>query len=226
MTISATTQGLRPGVCTSSNRPATPFEGQMIYETDTDLTYIYGGSAWQQVSGGTAVGNSGLVYVTSGALSSTATNFAGCFTTTYENYRIVFSKVNVGAGWLQFQMLNSTTAFASSLYHSAFVSNNSSSGSPASDRGTAITVGYLGYNFQSTTDGSMSASFDFMNPFGTGRTFFNGQASSYYSVTPFFQVLNGGGGVDSTNSFDGIRISSSGGGTLIGNVAIYGYRKA
>ena len=46
MTISATTQGLRPGVCTSSNRPVTPFEGQTIYETDTDLTLVYSGSAW------------------------------------------------------------------------------------------------------------------------------------------------------------------------------------
>jgi hypothetical protein len=46
MTISATTQGLRPGVTTSSNRPATPFEGQMIYETDTDLMLVYNGSAW------------------------------------------------------------------------------------------------------------------------------------------------------------------------------------
>jgi len=46
MTISATTQGLRPGVTTSSNRPATPFEGQMIYETDTDKTLVYSGSAW------------------------------------------------------------------------------------------------------------------------------------------------------------------------------------
>ena len=47
MTISATTQGLRPGVCTSSNRPATPFEGQMIYETDTDVLSIWTGAAWQ-----------------------------------------------------------------------------------------------------------------------------------------------------------------------------------
>ena len=46
MTISATTQGLRPGVTTSSNRPASPFEGQMIYETDTDKTLVYSGSAW------------------------------------------------------------------------------------------------------------------------------------------------------------------------------------
>ena len=46
MTISATTQGLRPGVCTSSNRPASPFEGQMIYETDTDKVLVYNGTAW------------------------------------------------------------------------------------------------------------------------------------------------------------------------------------
>ena len=50
MTISATTQGLRPGVCTSSNRPATPFEGQMIYETDTDKVLVYNGSAWLYLS--------------------------------------------------------------------------------------------------------------------------------------------------------------------------------
>ena len=36
----------KPGVCTSSTRPATPYEGQMIYETDTDKVLIYNGSAW------------------------------------------------------------------------------------------------------------------------------------------------------------------------------------
>ena len=37
---------LRPGVCTSSTRPAAPFEGQTIYETDTDRLLSYDGSAW------------------------------------------------------------------------------------------------------------------------------------------------------------------------------------
>ena len=50
MTISATTQGLRPGVCTSSNRPASPFEGQMIYETDTDNVLVWNGTAWLYLS--------------------------------------------------------------------------------------------------------------------------------------------------------------------------------
>jgi hypothetical protein len=38
---------VRPGVCTSSTRPASPFEGQVIYETDTDLVQVYNGSGWK-----------------------------------------------------------------------------------------------------------------------------------------------------------------------------------
>ena len=46
MPISNLSNGLRTGVCTSTNRPTTPYEGQVIYETDTDLTYVYNGSSW------------------------------------------------------------------------------------------------------------------------------------------------------------------------------------
>lgn len=50
MTISATSQGLKPGVCTSSNRPANPFDGMMIYETDTNLVRIWNGTAWKTLA--------------------------------------------------------------------------------------------------------------------------------------------------------------------------------
>lgn len=33
-------------VCTSSTRPASPFTGQPIYETNTKLSYVWSGSAW------------------------------------------------------------------------------------------------------------------------------------------------------------------------------------
>jgi hypothetical protein len=33
-------------VCTSSTRPGSPFDGQVIYETDTDATKVWNGSAW------------------------------------------------------------------------------------------------------------------------------------------------------------------------------------
>lgn len=40
----------KPGVCTSSTRPASPYEGQYIYETDTDKTWFWNGSAWIQTT--------------------------------------------------------------------------------------------------------------------------------------------------------------------------------
>jgi len=36
----------QPGVCTSSTRPVSPYEGLVIYETDTDRTMIWNGSSW------------------------------------------------------------------------------------------------------------------------------------------------------------------------------------
>ena len=50
---------IKPGVCTSSTRPASPFEGQMIYETDTDVLAIWNGSAWRII--GAAAATSGSV---------------------------------------------------------------------------------------------------------------------------------------------------------------------
>jgi hypothetical protein len=47
MTISNNASALRPGVCTSITRPTTPYEGQVIYETDTDKILIWSGSTWQ-----------------------------------------------------------------------------------------------------------------------------------------------------------------------------------
>jgi len=46
MGVSNTNLGLRPGVCTSSTRPASPYDGQVIYETDTDFMLVYNGTAW------------------------------------------------------------------------------------------------------------------------------------------------------------------------------------
>jgi hypothetical protein len=46
VTISATTQGIKPGVCTSTNRPAAPFDGQVIYMTDVDQTAVWDGTQW------------------------------------------------------------------------------------------------------------------------------------------------------------------------------------
>lgn len=45
------------GVCTSSTRPASPYEGQLVYETDTDLLLIWNGTAWKALMQATSAGS-------------------------------------------------------------------------------------------------------------------------------------------------------------------------
>lgn len=44
---------IQPGVCTSSTRPASPYEGQCIYQTDTNRFYYWDGSSWVYYAGDT-----------------------------------------------------------------------------------------------------------------------------------------------------------------------------
>jgi hypothetical protein len=45
---------VKPGVCTSTTRPGSPFTGQIIYETDTTLAKVWTGSAWVDTPPGKA----------------------------------------------------------------------------------------------------------------------------------------------------------------------------
>lgn len=38
-----------PYICTAATHPGSPFEGQVIYETDTDKYFSYSGAAWVQM---------------------------------------------------------------------------------------------------------------------------------------------------------------------------------
>jgi len=49
MGISNVSTSLRAGVCTSTTRPNAPYEGQTIYETDTDLMYVWSGATWIRI---------------------------------------------------------------------------------------------------------------------------------------------------------------------------------
>jgi hypothetical protein len=42
--------GIRP--CTSVTRPSAPWDGQVVYETDTDKLKVYNGTEWVDVGGG------------------------------------------------------------------------------------------------------------------------------------------------------------------------------
>lgn len=73
MGISNVSNGLRSGVCTSSTRPTAPYEGQMIYETDTDLVRLWNGTTWYTIASTNSYYRVQEVYFTSTGTFSKAT---------------------------------------------------------------------------------------------------------------------------------------------------------
>ena len=218
MTISATTQGLRQGVCTSSNRPATPFEGQMIYETDTDLTYIYGGSAWQQVSGGTAVGNSGLVYVKSQTVGSgvTSVTVSDAFNSTYADYRVVISGVSFSSAdadvRVKFEAALSTYNWAGT--YQLYTNPTVITGTGASSSSGGIAIG------ASETSGNFSCAFDVQRPALSSFTVVTGTHANDSYRTTYSGCMN------TATAYTDLIINVSGGTMTGGTITVYGYRKA
>ena len=249
MAISNNNTGIRTGVCTSTTRPTAPYEGQHIYETDTDIEYVWNGSAWvvNYVSAAspaftgtpsaptatagtnttqlatTAFANTagGLVYITGGALSGTATNFAGCFTSTYRNYRIEVTDLTQLVGWCAFRFLQGGTAIGANYYYS--LSGRTSSNAIVGDSGAGVTFIGAGYVYQSTATGSMSCSYDIFSPQQAKVTFTTGGYSTMNSGTSY-NFYTGGAAYDGSAVFDGIQVLTTGAGSMDGNVRIYGYR--
>jgi hypothetical protein len=66
---------IKSGVCTNATRPASPYEGQVIYETDTDKVFVYNGTAWKQIpTAATAGAILQVKNMTTGTSTSNATN--------------------------------------------------------------------------------------------------------------------------------------------------------
>jgi hypothetical protein len=73
---------VRPGVCTSSTRPASPFEGQVIYETDTDLVQVYNGSGWKALGRMVASANGSVLQVVQGTTTTEVSTTSTSYVTT------------------------------------------------------------------------------------------------------------------------------------------------
>ena len=83
MTISATTQGIKPGVCLSTSKPANPFDGQVIYMTDVDQTAVWDGTAWTvlaPIAGGRNVIINGAMQVAQRGTSTASITSSGYYT--------------------------------------------------------------------------------------------------------------------------------------------------
>ena len=207
MTISATTQGLRMGVATSSSRPTVPFDGQVISETDTDSLQVYKGSAWAPVSGLTLI----KAQTIGTAVSTVAVT--SVFSATYDAYKIVVSGgVNSGANSFFNMVLG-----ASSTGYYWMLNYNGYNASPAAAGGSNVSFWeYLGFSDTSTN----SLNLEILNPFAAKYTTFFAPVTrtSLAGMTVGIHQVN--------TSFTDFTLSLNSGTITGGTVYVYGYAKA
>lgn len=151
---------IKPGVCTSTTRPSVPYEGQLIYETDTDRVAAYNGSAWVYTA------TSGLVYLTGVSFSSqTTVSFANdVFSSTYTRYRVLMQAESTsGNSTVTMRVRDNSTAKSTAAYYGAIVgfAYDGNTGSLGTNAGTAFSLGTCGDAVQSVY------SFDVYNPTST-----------------------------------------------------------
>jgi hypothetical protein len=171
-----------------------------------------------------AMDSIGLWRVASGTLSSTATNFVGCFTSDYTNYRIVIDSITFNAtGDLYFQFLNGSTPNATANYNWAFTGLLVTSGA-ANANATGQTLGYTGMTTTAAFNETMgSVSMDVYAPQSAAQRSFisfdvTGYGANFYARSGMVQQ-------NQLLAFNGIRFLTSSASTFTGNVTIYGYRK-
>jgi hypothetical protein len=90
---------IRPGVCTSTTRPASPYEGQVIYETDTNTLAVYDGTGWVSLNPVDRDRN----VVINGAIqvAQRGTSTASITATGYYTADRVYTEINALGTWTQ-----------------------------------------------------------------------------------------------------------------------------
>jgi hypothetical protein len=192
---------------------ASPQEGMVSYLKDTDAVEKYNGTAWVGIAAASA---SGLTFIQKGSFSASASvNVNTCFSSTYDNYRILIKAVNPSPvnAQLRYRMRSGSTDASGANYNfQRFFAQNSSTGAAAS---TAQTSGQLA----SVNTGVQVISLDMFNPFLAASTGFNEAGLYDGKQMECFTGLH-----DVATSYDGFTIFPDSG-TLTGEVWVYGYAK-
>jgi hypothetical protein len=216
MAISNLTSGLRSGVCTSATRPTAPYEGQMIFETDTHRVLVWDNAAWVMIADTDQP--PGLQLVASGTLSltTTPTNVTGVFNNTdFKNYRLLLNcRARSVSNRFDIKYIVGTTPTSSAYYQ----------GGVAGDWASNTTMYMQRSNndpqFYGITSGSISAVvmdiFNANSPVSTlhSGTYVDNASGFSYSF----------GGINQTNTaFTGFQLFTSTG-TATVEYQVFGYR--
>lgn len=152
---------------------------------------------------------------------SSSVSLNGCFSGTYDAYRIVLAiNANTG-GDLKLRLRVAGTDLSGSVYayHYTMSGNSSQTGYDyirSAGYTTSLTFGTLAVSSDTLV------TFDTLNPFLTKSTSVLAQGNNVGGTD--VQIIYGGGRVNNTTSYDGFTFFNSGGGTFTGTISVYGYK--
>jgi hypothetical protein len=216
MTISGTTRGLTNGVCTSINRPANPYDGMVVYETDTDRAMVWNNSAWVVLSTGRA-NSLGLDLVKTQTIGSAVSSVvvSDAFSAIYDNYEIIVLG-GIASGDLALNLTLGSTA--TGYYSSGF--NQSITAATINATNTNNGTSFISAVYGSTN--ALSGRITLDNPFASKRTMVRYQATA--SSTTYF-VNQQQGFLNDANSYTAFTLTCSTGTITGGTISVYGYAK-
>lgn len=197
---------IRPGVVTSSTRPSVPFDGQLIYETDTDRLAQYNGSAW--------ITQNGLQLIKTQTIGSAVSSVTvtGAFSATYDNYKIVINGgVASTSNVLLCQLGSTTTGYYYGTMESTFA---------AGTAGTNFGSNTANFRCGAGETAAAGGAFDLFQPFLADETWATGQYGvlrTTGSAVAFSAFLN------NTTSYTDFTILTTTGTLTGGTIRVYGY---
>lgn len=167
--------------------------------------------------------NGGLVYITQATASAGSSTLSvnNCFSSTYDNYRIVISNADGSANTALYMRLRNGGTDRTTNYFYAQLGLTTAGGASNDTSGSAafIPVGYLG------SSGAYNATtMDIYQVFNASQeTYFNIQMSFYLSPSYYTRVGSAGRGADQN---DGFTLYPNSGTFDSCTVRVYGYRQS
>lgn len=215
MTISATTQGLRPGVCTSTSRPSTPFTGQLIFETDTNRLAVWNGTSWVFLADADTPPGLQLVKTQTIGTAVSSVTVTDAFSADFDVYEIVISG---GAGSTTLDLRMALGSASANYYQSRWYVDYATAtyGDTSTSNGSYFTIG-------SASTLGIDTSIQIKEPFSSRRTVISFR---YIGQGTGLEAQMGGGFLNDANSYTAFTITASSGTLTGGTIRVYGYRNS
>lgn len=191
-------------------------EGQLCYLEDSNSVLYYDSAAWQSV--GTTPG---LTLVTTSTFTASASHSVNnCFSATYANYLVQFSKIipdNSTPREIYFRLrvggVDNSTA-------SSYQTQRLGAHTTSTNYAELLQQSYV-FIEQISNATQMNATINLTNPFTADKTGLDVKANGYRTTLNFITVY-GLGEHSQTVSYDGFTVFPQSG-TISGTVRVYGY---